>query len=101
MKTKLWLSLGTIFVTLALVTGVAYAYFTSNAAVMNGVTLASATPMLTISTDGNSYSPDPILGDSESYLYPGWLGAERKFFLKMKRGGVPFARYSNCYFGRW
>lgn len=93
MKTKLWLSLGTIFVTLALVTGVAYAYFTSNAAVMNGVTLASATPLLTISADGDTYSTDPIVGDSESYLYPGWIGVERKFFLKNESGGdVPLAQ---------
>jgi hypothetical protein len=93
MKNRLWLSLGTIFATLALVSGVAYAYFTSNAAVMNGVTLASATPLLTISTDGEDYSVDPITGDSESYLYPGWIGAERKFFLKNESGGgVPFSQ---------
>jgi hypothetical protein len=92
MRIKIPLGLGTIIAALVLVTGVIYAYFTSNAVKVSGVTLASATPVLKI-WNGSSYTTEAIAGNSASNLYPGWVSSEESFSLKNESGGaVPFAQ---------
>jgi len=88
---RIYLSILVILGTVALTVGAAYAYFTSNAVSLTGVTLASATPSLQI-WDGDSWET-LATGTSESNMYPGWEGVERDFYVKNNTpgtGNVPF-----------
>lgn len=88
---KILLSILTIAVVVSLTVGAAYAYFTSSAASLTGITLASATPALQISV-GSGWVTAAV-GTSEYYMYPGWEGVERTFWLRNSTGGgVPFAK---------
>jgi len=64
---RIYLSILVILGTVALTVGAAYAYFTSNAVSLTGVTLASATPLLRIGPDGSNWD-NSITGNSESLL---------------------------------
>jgi len=76
----------------SLTVGAAYAYFTSNAVSLTGITLASATPVLWIGPNGSNWYTS-ITGASEANMYPSWEGAERTFWLRNDTGGgVPFAK---------
>jgi hypothetical protein len=89
---RIYLSILVILGTVALTVGAAYAYFTSNAVSLTGITLASATPQLWIGSDGTHWFSS-ITGASEDHMYPGWEGPERTFWLENTTGGgVPFAK---------
>lgn len=89
---RVFLSLLVIISTVGLVIGAAYAYFTSNAVTMTGITLATAGPLLQISPSGSGWGLT-MAGSSESNIYPGWVGAERSFWLKNNSGnGAPIAK---------
>ena len=88
---RIYLSILVILGTVALTVGAAYAYFTSNAVSLTGITLASATPSLQI-WDGDSWEA-AAPGVSETNMYPGWVGPERDFYVKNTTpgtGNVPF-----------
>jgi hypothetical protein len=84
--------LGVIGAVLVLTAGAVYAYFTSNAVKISGVTLASATPVLKI-WNGSSYTIEGVAGNSVGNFYPGWESSIGSFSLKNESGGgVPLAQ---------
>lgn len=89
---KVYFNLLAILGSLSLLVGATYAYFSSNAVTMTGITLATAGPLLQISPSGSGWGLT-MVGSSESNIYPGWIGAERSFWLKNNSGnGAPIAK---------
>lgn len=84
---RIYLSLLIIFATVISVMGLAYAYFTSNAVTMTGITLATGTPSIEISASGVNYF-QTITGFTEDNMYPGWMGTGHQFFLRNTSNGM-------------
>lgn len=90
MKKEILAKAAGILAGVALLSGATFAYFTSNAVTITGVSVTSATPSLKV-YDGANYVDSADLGISESNMYPGWVGSEHTFYLKNETGGtVPF-----------
>lgn len=90
---RIYLSLLIIFATVVSVMGLAYAYFTSNAVTMTGITLATGTPSIQISASGVDASYGlSITGFTEDNMYPGWTGTGHQFFLRNTSNGMVIAK---------
>lgn len=86
---RIYLSATIIFATLISVMGIAYAYFSSTAVKMTGITLATATPVIQISsTNSSSAFGNSIEGNADTNLYPGRTGNPFSFYLRNISSGM-------------
>ena len=95
MNKSILVKLASIAAAVSLLVGGAYAAFTSNSVTITGVVLSSATPALEVYT-GSGWSTianGNTLGIKESNMYPGFVGAEHKFYLRnTSDASVPFGQ---------
>lgn len=90
---RVYLSFLIIFATVISVMGLAYAYFTSNAVTMTGITLATGSPSIQIKNDQpGAVWGDSIIGAWEENMYPGWTGDPHNFYLKNTSTGMIIAK---------
>jgi len=96
MKKNILVKLVSIAAAVSLLVGGAYAAFTSNQTTITGVVLSSATPTLEVRASNGSWHDSVSganLGIKESNMYPGFVGAEHKFYLRnTSDASVPFGK---------
>jgi len=96
MKKNILVKLVSIAAAVSLLVGGAYAAFTSNQTTITGVVLSSATPALQVQASDYTWHNSvngANLGIKESNMYPGFIGAEHKFYLRNgSDASVPFGQ---------
>ena len=96
MKKNILIKLASIAAAVSLLVGGAYAAFTSNQTTITGVVLSSATPTLQVQASDHTWH-NSVSGANlrieESNMYPGFVGAEHKFYLRnTSDASVPFGQ---------